>query len=83
MPKILFANARSAANKIDMISTIAVQQSIKCLAVAETWFNDTHSEDFTNFPNYVCFRNDRPNKIGGGVAIWAHYSLYPRRFFGK
>ena len=80
MPKFLFANARSAVNKLDMISAVAVEQSIKCLALAETWFNDSHSEDITHFPNYACFRDDRSNRIGGGVAIWAHLSLHSRDF---
>ena len=76
-PKILFANARSAVNKLDVISTVALQQSIKCIAIAETWFNDGHSEDITHFSNFVCFRNDRSNGTGGGVAVWAHCSLHP------
>ena len=80
LPKFLFANARSAVNKLDVISTAAMQQSIKCLALAETWFNDSHSVDVTHFPNFACFRDDRSDRIGGGVAIWAHFSLYPRVF---
>ena len=80
LPKILFANARSAVNKLDLISATISQQSIKCLAIAETWFNESHSEEMTSFSDFCCFRNDRLKRVGGGVAIWAHSSLYPRVF---
>ena len=80
MPKILFANARSAVNKLESISVTIQQQNIKCLALAETWFNNNHSVEMTQIPEYQCFRDDRCNKVGGGVAIWAHFSLQPSCF---
>ena len=80
LPKLLFANARSAVNKLEFISSTLSQQNINCLALAETWFNESHSEDMTHFSDFSCFRDDRPNKIGGGVAIWARTSLYPHVF---
>ena len=76
---MLFANARSAVNKLDVIEVIMKQQRVKCLAIAETWFSESHSCDFTEISDYCCFRGDRSSKNGGGVAIWAHSSLWPRK----
>lgn len=34
----------------------------------------------TQMPDYECFRDDRCDKVGGGVAIWTHFTLQPKRF---
>ena len=77
LPKILYANARSAVNKLELISCTADVKAIDCIAIAETWFNGNHSSAMTDLKNYTCFRDDRAGRIGGGVAIWAKHSLNP------
>ena len=34
----------------------------------------------TQIQDYHCFRQDRSDRVGGGVAIWSHRSLRPSRF---
>ena len=80
LPKILFAKARSVVNKLESVSVTLKQQNIKCLALAETWFNGNHSLEMTQISDYLCFRDDRCAKTRGGVAIWAHSSLQPCLF---
>ena len=75
----MFANARSAVNKMESIAVTVKQQKIDCLALAETWFNDNHTLEMTEIGNFQCFRDDRCGRVGGGVAIWAHSNLYPSR----
>ena len=41
------------------------------IACTETWFSDKkHCETDSSICNYVCVRDDRTNRIGGGVALW-------------
>ena len=78
-PKLLSLNTRSAFPKLDVISSTLTQQNINCFVAAETWFNDNHSNDITSIKNFICYRDDRKNRIAGGVAIYVSDFLRTER----
>lgn len=71
--KILYLNARSVnmPNKIDEIEHIihSAKTTIHIIAITETWLNK-ESEKYVNIQNYSSTFCSRPNKLGGGVAIF-------------
>ena len=62
---------------MDIIRTVLVLKKIDCFIATETWFTDHHADSLVSVPDYCCFRDDRLNRIGGGVAIWSKVDLCP------
>ena len=54
-------------------------KNIDCFIATETWFSDHHVDSLISVPDYCCFRDDRCDRIGGGVAIWSKVYLCPER----
>ena len=52
-------------------------KDVDCFVASETWFRDQHSYPMTSIDNFCCFRDDRKDRIGGGVAIWTKAFLSP------
>ena len=78
-PTVLSANVRSAFPKLDTIKLLLNTRNIDCFVASETWFRECHSDDMTSIPDFDCFRDDRPDRVGGGVAIWCKRHLYPEK----
>ena len=47
--------------------------------VTETWLGDKTDDNQLVLPNFCIFRDDRNNKKGGGVAVWANRDILPQR----
>ena len=45
-------------------------KSIDIFICSETWFSESYDEKATSINGYICYRDDRKNRVGGGVAIW-------------
>lgn len=45
-------------------------KDIDIFVCTETWLNERHGDGLMAIPGYSCFREDRQDRIGGGVAIW-------------
>ena len=43
--------------------------------ISETWFKKHHDNCFSNIDGYNCYRRDRINRRGGGVAIYIKSSV--------
>ena len=69
-PSILLINARSLWNKLDELRVLAANSKPDCIAVTETWFNTALPDGILSIPNYILFRADRCNRIGGGVCLY-------------
>ncbi len=66
---------RSAVHKLDEIRATLLSKSIDVFVCSESWFSENLDERATAIDNYVCFRDDRVNRIGGGVALWVRCSI--------
>lgn len=69
--KIVYLNARSLNKKqeeIDYIIT-ALKHNIHVLSITETWINEDDAQHFSFFGYHTIF-SCRPNKTGGGSAIF-------------
>ena len=70
LPSILCANVRSAFHKLDEIRATLQSRSIDIFVCTETWFSANIDYNATSIKDYVCLRDDRDSRIGGGVAFW-------------
>jgi hypothetical protein len=68
-------NARSISNKLDDFKIRVNQLSPDIVCVTESWLN-IQEDNIFNLPTYNLFRHDRTDRIGGGIAIWAHKSYH-------
>ena len=51
--------------------------SAQVIAITETWLGDLNSDSYLTLPDSVCFRSNRKNCRGGGVALLIHKDLHP------
>lgn len=65
-----YVNARSMVKKMDLMQVYAETHKLDIILVTETWFNSSISKAETELEGFNCYRCDRTNKIGGGVAIY-------------
>jgi len=66
MNKIILWNARSVLNKSIDLNHLLEKEQPDILALCETWLKN---KDSFNLEHYKIIRCDRPEKIGGGLAI--------------
>lgn len=65
---------------MDCIYSTLIQKNIDCFIATESWLSAKHSSDLISISGYSCFRDDRPDRIGGGVAIWVRHHFSPKLF---
>jgi hypothetical protein len=53
------------------------------IIITETWLHSSIDENLTDLPNYSCFRDDRLNRKGGGVGVWASRHIIPVRLLTR
>ena len=73
--RVMYCNAGSILNKIDELSSFALEHKPDLIAICETWGNENLRDCFFSIPDFeiVC-RNDRKDTtsgIGGGLLIYA------------
>ena len=75
-PSMLSSNVRSLPSKITELQTVvkAVKAGIVC--VTETRLNDLTPDSSVEIPRFLCFRNDRSGRPGGGVCAYVD-STFP------
>lgn len=68
--KILYLNARSLRNKRHPLEYILreLNYMVDLIIITETWFKNDEPE--FKIPNFMGYFANRPNKTGGGVAIF-------------
>ena len=64
---------------MDIITSTLILKNIDCFVASETWFQQHHTESMTHIPGYVCYRDDRTDRVGGGVGIWSKHAFCPER----
>ena len=65
--------------KLDNVRTTLLSQHVDIFACSETWLTEKHNEDIVGISGYSCIRDDRPNRTGGGVAVWIREHIAFRR----
>lgn len=82
LPIVLCTNARSARYKLNDLGISARHHQVDIVCVVETWFDETMTDEClslgTEFSPPV--RNDRQDRIGGGVAAWFQQHLVYKRW---
>jgi hypothetical protein len=80
--KIIHVNAQSLANVKHNLAfrTLLLKKCVDIIFVSESWFNEKTISYFSEIDGYVCIRNDRQNKGGGGgvcvfVKVNASYKV--------
>lgn len=67
--RCLYTNAQSMGNKQDELELLAQQSSYDLIGITETWWDESHNWNVV-MEGYNLFRKNRPNKKGGGVALY-------------
>lgn len=75
MSTLILCNARSAVTKVDEIHATISAHSAYAALITESWYNNDIPDSALNIPGMLLFRYDRPNRVGGGVAIYVKYDL--------
>jgi len=75
--KLLYTNAQSLSNsaKLTELNLLLLENNPDILAITETWLNENSPIKIWN--DYVIFRKDRSNRIGGGVLLAVLKDLCP------
>jgi hypothetical protein len=66
---------------MEVIQSTLKLKRIDCFVASETWFREHHIDSLVSIPDYICFRDDRCERVGGGVAIWSKVNFCPERIF--
>ena len=66
--KCIFFNAQSIANKLPTLKGILISKEYHLVLIAETWLKNTVDDLAIIHPDYTIIREDRPDRIGGGIA---------------
>ncbi len=72
IPYILNANVQSINHKIDELNVVLEHWGIHCAVITETWWHETtynQNDSGELFSRYLCLRNEREGRQGGGVAV--------------
>ncbi len=75
LPVFLNVNARSLTKKLDELDIVLSQNQVDICAVTESWLNDTVPEDPVSINGYKFLRNDRVNRVGGGVGVYVNLKI--------
>ena len=80
--KFIHQNIRSLRGKLDELNImLAYCPNLHVLAFTETWLNSNIFDAEISFPRFKIFRNDRVNRVGGGIAVYVRDSLSVIRRF--
>ena len=84
MPTLLLI-VNHLLNKLDEldIKISLTQPSIDILAIAESWLDDSVSDNVCSVPNYSFFRRDRKEGAGGGVVCYVKNNLNSREIIPR
>lgn len=74
--RVCHLNAQSLFMKIDEFRGMFVDSNVDVVCVTETWFKTDVADEVYALKGYRLLRGDRPNRIGGGVAIYIRNTIF-------
>ena len=75
MPSLLLCNPRSLNNRIDELSAVLDNNTVDVAAITETWFTGDQQADLNSICGYNLFSKPRPDRRGGGVALYVRENM--------
>ena len=76
----LTKHIQSQTCKLDEIyTTLVTDLKFDIIALTETWLTNNHSDVDIAIEKYTCFRKDRNNGRGGGLAVYVLNDLHCKR----
>ena len=76
IPTTMVANVQSLVPKLDELLAVLKVYPAEYVCLTETWLNESCPDSLVHLPGYLCFRNDRQYRRGGGVCAYVK-SLFP------
>ena len=74
-PIIINTNARSLVSKMNELKSVCDQSGADVVCITETWCRDAIPDAPVNLVPYTILRNDRQNRVGGGVIAYVRNTL--------
>ena len=75
---VAHVNAQSLYAHFAEIESRILASGLHVLAVSESWLSASRGARSVGIPGYDLLHNDRPNRAGGGVALYVHESIQAR-----
>ncbi|XP_071959515.1 uncharacterized protein [Antedon mediterranea] len=69
-PSVFLCNARSLCNKMNEFELVLANSNIDIAGITESWFHSDFSSECSAVQGFSCIRNDRSNRVGGGVVLY-------------
>ena len=76
--KCFYTNARSLRNKKDELFGYIIDENLDIICISESWINEevlNESKLEYELDGYLLYTYQRPNRIGGGLALYVKNSL--------
>lgn len=73
--KAAHINAQSLIGHIDEVRTLFENESFDIIGISESWLKPSIQSNLVSLPGYSLIRNDRVNKVGGGVCVFIKEGL--------
>ena len=66
---------------MDELSCLATTKQLDIISITESWFSSETPDNAYQLLDFVLFRRDRPDRIGGGVVCYIRPSFHPQAVF--
>ncbi len=78
MPSVLLTNVNRLSNKLDELYILLADSSVDIVCITETWLTAETPDSFCNLFGYLFYRNDRIERMGGGVGCYVKTGIFSR-----
>ena len=70
IPSLLLTNANRIINKLDELYLLTTRFSPDIICISESWLSSDVPDGMCNLSDYILYRRDRVDRIGGGVMCY-------------
>ena len=78
IPSLKLTNANRIMNKLDELFLIVSAGSFDLVCITESWLSPQVPDSAVRMPDFVLYRRDRVDGIGGGVMFYIRSSIYSK-----
>ena len=78
LPIVMLTNANRLHNKIDELYCLVNTERFDVICITETWLSPEVPDSVYQMPDFLIFRRDRLDRMGGGVMFYVRPCLNPR-----
>ena len=81
--KVCHINAGSLKSKHTILYQLLSTSKMDVIMVSESWLNLHIPSSFVSIPGFLLYRNDRKDRVGGGVCVFVKENLHAKSVFSS